>query len=889
MTWKNKKQKTKMKNFKSKLVTVFVIFTFLISFFFLEKSNFTLPAMALVSSNETEQNGDLSFWDVIKPVDKSLSVDVWSFLKIDLSKWSEIELLSHNVWIFTNWAAFINSLFDFDISFSQNSSLKLDNSSVFIKKSDTNIKIVWIKWTSLLKIQWQYLYITPWYWVDFDNEKFEEKGDMISILHSLNYKKTSIVDLSDKDVNAYLTKFNYFNKKAKNNPLTFFKKQESEIDFKNKMYLFKECTDVIWDYLDGISNALEIKSVCYKDEIISDRYLNWLLLRNINFSKNITDNYDLKSFYYTKNKKDLSLFDYLIYLEKGLKEWDMDFSKRMISNIKNNLKNFWDKKNLISLFISYDSIIKHHSSMLPNEALFLRWSIEDIILKEFNKDLIVAKYVYDYHFDFVWHLLDERDYLLLDTLFNRRSDITYPTEKKDFVELSYLFSDRMETLWKSYDDMRSMDHWTALTWDALEKNTKDQEEKEDRIKEFIKSLSEVEAVRVANSFRLSDLTDLLTSNDFMVDENNIDPYMKWGSLFKLAWVNYKWILFDANFNFENESFDSVELHSDIENAKVKKASLELKKETLANLKAEPVKEEEDSDIIISEEDRLKKDIEALEKEVQYLEDGGVYKWWSFVLNDFWGILESPYEKDLFNEKPSDVFADISDLKEFSYADILKSEMLRVYLDNVWIYSFSKDIEEISRDFYRVKRASVSTELWNVNISFDIFLDTWIVSNLILQEYPDKDIYTSVAYWKDIKNAVSIAYKNIVDYKNNKEIIASRFKWFIFTEESVKPIDETKTDWFNIDSSIRYSSWEIGIKWKYYVEKDLFPKVEASIDNKKESWENIDFWGLISELDEFNIDIVRKEKIVMKTQKAERIIDYSSAPDELINWDWINDL
>lgn len=828
-----------MKNLINKILASILILWLSTSFFFLERGNFTLPVMALYSSSEDNYK-NIAFWDIIKTWEKSTSINIWSSLKIDLNKKSSIKIISNWFWEFLWWSSFINSLFDFKLKINKGISLNINNSSIFIKRKWANVNIVWIKWVSLLKIKWKDFYITPWYWVTFDYKDFEKHENLLSTIKLLNYKKTVIVSKESKNLTAYLNKFNSFDRKIDDNFLLFFDKKKNEMSYKNKMFLFKKCTDIMWEYLEKKSEIKDIKEVCFEPEILNDKYLNWLLQKNINLIDNIVEKYEIDSFYKTKLKRTFSLFNYLKYLEKWLSEWNLEFSKVILSDIKKDLNNYPNKDKIAIFFIWYNSLMNEYSSILPTETLFLRWNIENSIFRSFDNDFAMAEYISNLHFDFISYLLDERAYLLLDVFFSKKVDIFYFSDLEIFKELSNNFSSRMITLSKSYSKIQLLEHWSAVSWEELEKKSKKEENEEKKIKDFIESLDDYVEPRIFDNFRNKDLSDFLWKEWFKVSENNIKWYMNWGSLFKLTSVNYKWIIFDANFNYKDETFYSIVFHK---------------------------------------RNNWQKSIKA----------------GSFVLSEFWKILELPAKETDFDNNPVEIFPEI-ERENISYWSVLKKEMLRVYLKNNWIHIFSKDVKEYAKDLYKIEKALVENDdvNWkNIKIEFDIVLNKWNVSKLKLKDYPEQKMPDSNINWKSIKKVATKVFEIVKTRNENKKSIIEKFNKFSFKDGVIKKIDDLKTDWFYFESTMRLSSWLFTIKWNYYKEKDLFSDVSAAANSRTKYYSNISYNTLLKKLDSFNSEIVKKkekvEEKIIKVEKEAETIDYTDVPDEVINWDWINDL
>ena len=786
------------------------------------------------------EDSDIILWETIVSNDEEKLIKIWTHLVITLHPNSIFKLKNIDSWELFKWSMTIDSNFDFLVR-SWKSQSKLLRSSLFIKKLDNKTKIVSLKWISNITIYNKTFWLSNNYWVSLD-EKDIYNWNHFEILEKSAYWNVPVNKLIDNNLEFNSPKYIWKIDNISESFIFFDKKRENKkiINVYNK---YNNCLNILDDLniLDNFKNEKSkkyssVRQHCINEDLLKEENLASNLYKHLSSIDNLEYRYDLLKLFNTiKNKKTtLTLEQITKLLNESIEKSDVYLAWFFITELKSQIKN---KKNislqiLLNTFINVDALSSKNIFIVNRELIETRWLLEDLILKQSNKQN--NQYIWglsDFHFIFAQNLLSEKKYKLLDYIFEKR--IFFDIEKK-WMTISKSYNDfinKTKILRQAYLLSKKWIHTSAFDQKTeMIKMAASKQKNEDKISTLINEFKTIKK-RASNTFNYNLIKDRFANHWINIQKSNISAHIKSWNTFTINDIslnNEKYIL---EYNFEKNTVDNI-------------------------------KKNDWNEIIAN---------------------------WSIPLEMLkWTII-----KDL---KPSYIDTQVASIlpsfteKDFSYDIFLEKELIKKYLQSINIWTDSATISKLNDNIYEIKAAVLNYKnKRDIKFSFIIALNEWSVSNIRLDSAKNQKIFTKVNYARNLEWILKRTYE-IMDIRNaNIAKTINLLEDFDINQNNIS-IDSLERDWFLINKTIAYKAWNWKLKWVFYAEKWIFEKATFDLNDIHETWIRI----TPNKLRNYVFDIKTEETERIENEQQEkfefikRFIDYTNIPEELINWDWIND-
>ena len=826
-----------MKTIK-KILFVLLIFGFTISPFFLAW-NWSKTQLLEISSDAPWD--DVSFWDVIISKDEKKEINIWDRVFITINPDSEFKLSSEKKWELTSWSINVSSQFDFNVIVGD----------VNIRSNDWSAQII-IQWdrvlvTSLhsqleLSFDNQLINLNTLYWVSIDTTEDYKNLDHFELVEKVGLKKTNLSISKPRFWNNFFSFSWNLNDKIFTSYLSLFSEKGKSATFNEKIAIFNNCSS----FLEKTYLANDLKTQqwkrynniirnCFWKEIIEDSLLYSLVQDNVRVIKSPLYRYELLDIANRlKYSSWISIDVDLYFLEKALLESNIDFAISLSKKIWVWLSSIHDAKKWAQIYQSINSIAATNIDFVPAEVIELKWMAEDRLLAiSWDSLQYTASKLMDNHFAFSQDLIANARYDLLELTFDDR--IFFWINKTD-PEISVVYNsylERSDMLNKSYVKNKENIHAASSEADDddLLASIESRLTQEDELWKLLDELKK-DNKRLVNTFSIWDIISAFEVNWYIVKKDDITAHIKSSSTFSISDVKYWNLSLSLDYDHKTSSVYNVEI-----NWEKREGTLPL--ENLLSL---------------------------INSEINP----------SYLDTEIW---------DIFNEvKPQD----------FSHEWLLKKELIKSYLDSIKIFSTISNISQKSADVYTVNNAYVEyndkEKIW---LSFDIVLRKWSIWSLVFTDEPDQRPIAPVVEAKELP-VIAVKTYEVMKKRYANKIVALNTLSNIFIGEEDISIDVLKSDWFEINKTYNLKPWNWTLKWTFYAEewiiKDATFKLNENISLIDSIWV-VPLKEKMTEIESDEDTRITIENDIKKERDRDinsRIRKYSKNPEELINWDWIND-
>lgn len=802
----------------------------------------------------------VTFWDIITG-DKEKQVKAWDILFVTVYQDWEYLFTDLNQWVIMTWAVAVSSYFDYTLLFWDKSFIHLNDSWVSIKRLDDNIyKIYALHGTSEVKIKWQIVRISNWYWITVDTSKNYSNDDYFSLLVNLGYKKMSII-WKQAVFNPEVWKFAFSQTLGWADKVVVFSNKQEENDKLIQVGNFNLCADIMqqldssdWYLNDKKNWYRDFSSKCINPDLIKYPFIESKLLGNIYSLKSLTFRFDALELINNLRGKKVELVDKLSFLNLSIERVDLNFLKLIVASISKDVQKEAKLINLMMAYNDLDAILINNPSMANKDLLHLRWQMEDRIL-DLGKDNLtyLSNVLMKMHFDFAKMLVNAERLDLVDFILEKRVFFGLDYDNSIVAYIYDKYKSEYEVFSKavkiSKQTLHSSSEEQGAIWDESFKIAQKQIVMERGLNDFIKSFSKMDK-RSVNEFNFDDLVDAFSKYGYKLTIDNITPHIRNWSTFTMTWVTHAWIMvwwvkipMSMDYSYVNDTVYNINIGTGSFVAAIPLKNLRTIANDLINWK----KPENYINTIVS---------------------------WISEISDEW-----------INDENQEIS--------------LKKALIIEYFATMNIKILVNDISCTGSDLskYRILKSTMSY-IWDnpLKFSFSVDVDTWGVSNVVMLDYPGQNIFEAERVAKNLPWVIKKTYDIIVKRNENIDSLLKKFNRFELTKDSLA-IDDLQTDWFKVHQDLQLKAWAWSlnpwiwqIDWTYNVWNNSFTSVFYQVGNESKSWENIsfeEFMKLVNEV-ENKMKLKDDEEKNILQQVESRFVDYSSSPQELIKGDWISD-
>lgn len=836
-----------------KILSVFLVLSILNWMFVFADEKF-VSDMSIIDIKEVgtwEEIKSFAIWDFVETENDSILFNYNWKVSIEVWKNSKYKFNDFYFWELLEWKVSVSSSFEYILQ-SWDLKINLKNSWIILEKNDSKINILSKYWINEISYKWENFLLIEWNSISIDEENFSKSENIFSQIEKNNFSQNEIIEKwkifpEDKHNDFNLS---WLSKNILSSLIVFENKNKEWDDFLIKEK-FNDCIYSISELTKNEKAEVANISKYYND--FEEKCINDDILKNEEFLEKFYKTFEdisvLKEKYLIDEKikkflwEEFSFIEKIFYLQQNISSADSENFSFFLEEIRNASEKEFDLKDLETWFILVDWILKNNLQFSFEKIYDFREKIlfkvlENFYDSEWEKLNFYTQKMISLNFDFIDSLLESWNYKELDYIFANKIIFENPKETDSLKII-------LENYDKSFEDYRTIldSSKNVLHWSAEDNNIE-----EIKKEELEKQEQELEIKKMLDSFKLIKEDDLeVTSEEQKIEivkifkefwlevlPENIEWFMEWWSLFYVNQVEY----------LENK-YDLV---------------FDISRKIVSKIKWEK------------------------------------FDWeWSMELSRFKNLLSSDsFTASTFNSEPMNVFQNIEE-KDFSQSVFLKKELVRKYLETVWIIVDNKNISEIDSEKYLVEKAKIE-QYSDLEISFNIKLIEWKVLNVSFFEWLNSELKTK--YAKNLKSWIEKIYWDyILREENVKKVITDLASLWINRKDIF--LSNDSVDWFEIYKWFQMSSWDAILSWEYFVWKKLFSKARFTLWEHFEDFEDVSVSDLSTRIKFINKNINDLDKLkteeelarIKEQQRLEqiRVLNYwEEVPDELLNWDWITD-
>lgn len=450
----------------------------------------------LKNLNTWKDLNNFSIWDILKTEKNTFSFDYNKILKIKLLENTEFKFDDFDKWSLSEWQISISSSPDYLLNIS-GLKIKMKNSWVFVKKSDSKINILSKYWINEISFKWEKFYLLEWNKISLDLEKFSKNfsssKNIFSQIEKVKFSEQKILEKGKIFTEGQKDIFNvwWFSQNLFDDFIVFKNKKNLNEDF-SKKDIFNKCIDAIEELTEKEKEWSKntsrfysaVKNKCLKDEIFKNKkFLD-------KFNKNFDNISVLKEkFLIDKMKKKFlwekfSFLEKIFYLQENISSADLKNFPFFLEESKKSLGSENNLKNLEIWFILVDWILKNNLKFSFENIYDFRDEISSKILEKFYKkwwkDLnFYTQKIISMDFNFIEILLKNKNYKELDYIFTNKPVFENPNNEDILNNTLISFNKKFEDYRKILNTLKNTLHWSAEKWkkEDLEKMKKAEEEK----------------------------------------------------------------------------------------------------------------------------------------------------------------------------------------------------------------------------------------------------------------------------------------------------------------------------------------------------------------------------------------------------------------------------